>query len=432
MCVYFSTWSYGILTVSKFVTGISSETCNQADCLSVFLPGGLEIARLKTGNLNSTLLNGTALDNSATILINNAPGYQLDFFAMEPDFSFDPKDCMIYGQQRGEGLQICLASVNSTLKAGFLSNILCPDLGWSVCPSDLYLTGNCFSDTNWFYSLQQTTSLNVFKRYSTVAYDRRNLSILSIESISRPEPVGINSTDLHRAFSFTLTPGSNATSDDTELTNALLFQIGWVLRLSQDDFPDDRDSPLNFLRGFLTIPIQFSTTAWQFVNATYYALEPQSDRYALPPDLDTTASAARVTYRTISTRPWLVFVFMGVVISLLLWSFILFAYEFLQKTIVPNTSSFSEIDVSSKAAYPPSDVDTSRPVGDYNSVLREAGLANAESTKIIDALKRKVIRVVETDGGRPHEKVILLTLADRHGESRELEDFDSLKTGVKY
>jgi len=46
----------------------------------VFLPGGLEVARLHTGNLNSTLLNGTALDNSPTILINDAPGFQLDFF----------------------------------------------------------------------------------------------------------------------------------------------------------------------------------------------------------------------------------------------------------------------------------------------------------------------------------------------------------------
>src|SRR5277367_886335 len=137
------------------------------------------------------------------------------------------------------------------------------------------------------YTLEQSTSLNIFKRYSTVAYDRRNLSILRVESISDPEPVEINASDLHRVFSFILSPGSNAISDDTELTNVLLFQIGWGLRLSQDDFPDDKDSPLNFLRGFLTIPIQFSTVAWQFVNATVFASDPQSTLHALHPDLDT-------------------------------------------------------------------------------------------------------------------------------------------------
>lgn len=117
MCIYFSTWSYGILAVSKFVTGILLETC-KADYLSVFLPGGLEVVRLYTGNLNSTLLNGTALDNSLTILINDALGFQLDFFSIHFNYSFDLDNCDIYGQERGQGLQLCITSNNFTLLAG--------------------------------------------------------------------------------------------------------------------------------------------------------------------------------------------------------------------------------------------------------------------------------------------------------------------------
>jgi hypothetical protein len=304
-------------------------------------------------------------------------------------------------------------------------------LGWSVCPSDLYTTGKCFSDTNWTNTLEQSTSLNIFKRYSTVAYDRQNLSILSIESISDPEPVEINPSDLRRVYSFILSPGSNATSDDTEVTNALLFQIGWVLRLSQDDFPDDKDSPLNFLRGFLTIPIQFSTAAWQLVNATVYASDPESTLYALPPDLDTTASAAQVTYRTLSTKPWVVHVFMAAVVIMLLWNYSLFAYMFWQNTIVPNRSAFSEIDVSAKATYPPNGVEVPRPVSDYSSALRDAGLGNARSSTIVKALNEKIIRVIETDGGRPGDKLFLLVVVNTEYLS-ELNGFSGLTTGVKY
>ena len=237
---------------------------------------GLELARLRTGNLNSTLLNGTTLDNPSTILINNAPGYQLEFFSTQPDYAFDPNDCTTYGEERGQGLNLCVGSNRSTILAGFPSELVCVDLGWSVCPSDLYLTGNCFVDTNWRYPLEQT---NVFKRHSTAAYDRRNLSILSVDSLSAPEVVEIDPRDLRSLFAKTLTPGPNATSDDTEMTNALLFQLGFVLRLTQDDFSDDKESPLNLLRGFLTIPIQFSTIAWQWVNATSFPLDLQSSRY---------------------------------------------------------------------------------------------------------------------------------------------------------
>jgi hypothetical protein len=64
------------------------------------------------------LLNGTALDNSATIVINRAPGYQLDYFSLDPSYVFDGASCTVYGKERGQGLQLCLASVNTTLVAG--------------------------------------------------------------------------------------------------------------------------------------------------------------------------------------------------------------------------------------------------------------------------------------------------------------------------
>lgn len=117
MCVYFSANTYSILGASNFVTGISPIQCSGSDCTSIFLPGGVELARLQDGNLNSTLLNGTALNASPVILINNAPGFQLEFSTIT-DYKFAGSDCATFGQQRGQGLHVCVGSNNATLYAG--------------------------------------------------------------------------------------------------------------------------------------------------------------------------------------------------------------------------------------------------------------------------------------------------------------------------
>lgn len=116
--MYFVQWAYTILGTSKFVTGISSTTCNSEDCTAVFLPGGIETVRLQTTNLNVTLLNGTTLGGTSTILISDAPGYQLEFFPIDPNYLFDPHNCTIYGEGREDGIQLCMASDNYTILAG--------------------------------------------------------------------------------------------------------------------------------------------------------------------------------------------------------------------------------------------------------------------------------------------------------------------------
>ena len=66
ICTYFSASAWSILTTSSFVTGIPPVQCSGANCTSIFLPGGLELARMNdgNGNLNSTLLNGQCTRNS--------------------------------------------------------------------------------------------------------------------------------------------------------------------------------------------------------------------------------------------------------------------------------------------------------------------------------------------------------------------------------
>ena len=120
LSIYYIQWVYVILGVSKYVVGVLPSTCNAygSDCTAVFLPRGIENARLQTGNLNTTLLNGTTFQEESTILINNAPGYQLEFFPLY-HYVFQASECILYGQEQNDGLQICVSSQNSTIVAGF-------------------------------------------------------------------------------------------------------------------------------------------------------------------------------------------------------------------------------------------------------------------------------------------------------------------------
>jgi hypothetical protein len=293
--IYFSTYSISILGNGNFVTGIDPVACRDTDCQSVFLPGSLQLAR-RLDHLNGTILNlnATVFNNAETVLVYNAPGYQVDFYPVPEGFSFDrTRECMTFGQTRGQGLFMCISSNNSEILAGMaLSEDETNSLGWSVCPSILYAAGRCFNDMSWTDSLQQGTSLSVFKRYATTAYDGRNLSIRSVESISGPQPSELNPVDLRTVFTAILTPGLTNSSDDKESIDSGLFYIGWALRAFQDEFTGDSDLPLTLLRGLLTVPIQFATMAWEWVNATATT---NTTEFALPPDLETTASIATTT-----------------------------------------------------------------------------------------------------------------------------------------
>jgi hypothetical protein len=107
-----------MLSVPRYVTRIAPVACKY-NCTSVFLPGGVEQARLLDTNLNKTLLQGEVFDRGDAIIIQNAPGYHLEFFPMDPKHLFNvPTDCLTFGQSPDQGIFICVAFRESTLIAG--------------------------------------------------------------------------------------------------------------------------------------------------------------------------------------------------------------------------------------------------------------------------------------------------------------------------
>jgi hypothetical protein len=272
----------------------------------------------------------------------------------------------------------------------------------------------------------------MFKRYSTTAYDGRNLTILSIESISTPQPTDIQADHLRPIFTAVLTPGFNITSDDTETVNALLYSLGFALRLYQDEFTGDSQLPLVLLQGFLAVPIQFATMAWERTNATSGS---NGSEFALPADLETTASIAEVTYRA-KAKPWTVCVFMVLTAVLLLWCNSILLWILTQKTASPNLSSFVEVDIGSKSTEPPT-VDhaesaTEVPIEDWSTMLKRAGLGNAGTTRVVQCLKDKRIRVAGVDCAADEKSLVLVTTTGTEKDLLAAGDLESLKRGTVY
>lgn len=121
--VYFTSWSTGILESSRFVTRSTPIACSGENCTSVYLPGGIEDARMRNyGNLNSTLLNSPDLfpvKANPAILVNGAPGYQMDFYSVDSNFTFNTSECGLYGQNRGQGIYLCVGSNKDAYVIGF-------------------------------------------------------------------------------------------------------------------------------------------------------------------------------------------------------------------------------------------------------------------------------------------------------------------------
>ena len=172
------------------------------------------------------------------------------------------------------------------------------------------------------------------------------------------------------------------------MVGAFMFSLGWYLRLYQDRFGDDQQNPLSLLQNFLTIPIQFSTTALQFANATIEAELPGSGIFPMPLDLQTTAVAARITPRFIG-KLWAVIAFITVGSALLLWAGCILWWMLFQRPSMHNPSSFPEIDMIAMSPY-----DLQANGNTISRVVQEKGLVNASSCAIGKALGRGTGRLI--------------------------------------
>lgn len=192
--------------------------------------------------------------------------------------------------------------------------------------------GTCESDTSWTNTLDATVSMALYQRIATVAYDKSNFSILSIKSISDATNAANENivADFQKMFQIMYPQLQVAISDFESVLSDLnsiwpdlaywasvycvqseLASAQW---LYNNGFPTWITGKQDILEGLMTIPIQFGTLLWQFV-----------DIKSLPPALTTTASSARVSYRARSEL-WIIVLFAALVLGLIVWAIICLLY----------------------------------------------------------------------------------------------------------
>jgi hypothetical protein len=241
----------------------------------------------------------------------------------------------------------------------------------------------------------------IHKRYTTTAYSLTNFSILDIQSISAPEPMPpdfageiVGNLTYLWSLIFSPIPPTFNTSDTNFTTYTGSFSnywdLSWALRLYQDDFPNYPGGPLDVMKGFLTIPIQFSTTAWQFASFD-----------TLPADLQTTARFSTSSQRALG-KLWVLIVFTSCAGILILFSVVTLMWIILFGPMTPNSSRWPEVDKLVRSSIPRrwnDDIEANNVgVHDLQSFARQNGMGNGTSSIVRAGLQEARLFLGAVDG----------------------------------
>lgn len=328
-----------IITDPTFVVDVVPERCTGSNCKALFLPGGLTLVRQPNG---SALNFAREPEEGSVVIVHDAPGYQLEFSPSNYTFNHTT-DCTMAGFAISS-FYSCIVFTGDTITSGKWINFSCLSklylnldfkwccIGFRICPFGQMSKATCESDTSWTNSLDATISLVLFQRNATVAYDRSNFSILSIEKISDTSNATFDNLvdDFHKmfqiiypAFQIVLSDFKGIVDDFNSIWPDLTYwasvycvqsELASAQWLFENDFPTWVTGSGDILKGLLTLPIQFGTLLWQHVDIA-----------SLPPSLKTNASTARVAYRPRSPL-WTVALFAALTLALVVWAIICLLY----------------------------------------------------------------------------------------------------------
>ena len=262
------------------------------------------------------------------------------------------------------------------------------------------------SNVTWTETINQQTSFSLYRQNTTTVYDRQNFSIVSVEPKSESQSYMINTTYYWAIWDKLF--NSTSDSNDVVMVQSFVYQLGWYLRLYQDDFNDDQQTPTNLLRNFITIPIQFYTTALQFSNATLQSEFPNSGFLPIPSELATTASSANIVAR-FKGKEWTWISFTAIASFLTLRAvFLVFSFLFeMPPTIIP--SAFPEINSIGLTQ-----CNASERIVTLSDFARINSLATASTWNIVKAMRNKKGNLIEVEC-REHGKHLVFVLSPNKG-----------------
>ena len=113
-------WWYfpSVMTNSAILTSTPPLTCSDPACFSCFLPGGMGIVEFDT---NLPTIGKDNFSDATAFVVNDAPGFQIEYSPIDGDLVLEEDDCRVYGTDT-VALQICVKQTASGLVGGKDSN----------------------------------------------------------------------------------------------------------------------------------------------------------------------------------------------------------------------------------------------------------------------------------------------------------------------
>jgi hypothetical protein len=108
-------WWYlpSILKDTSLTTQISPINCSSSSCVSYFMPG--PISYIAYDRTLPQLPNN--FSDADVLVVNDAPGYQIEFVPVAADVQLSLSDCRVYGMPYG-AIGICLQAQEDGLVGG--------------------------------------------------------------------------------------------------------------------------------------------------------------------------------------------------------------------------------------------------------------------------------------------------------------------------
>lgn len=233
--------------------------------------------------------------------------------------------------------------------------------------------------------------MTAYKQYATTTYKREDFSILNVDPTSELQIQPLNASDFTATWSKILIPRDNTNSYDITMINALTFSLTWLLRLYDDVFPSDTNTPLMHLQNFLAIPLQFMVTCVQFAN--YSVPAGITGIFVLPEDMQTTAAGGESTQR-FAGQVWTVWafiaiagLFMAMVGGVLLWML-------LQRQSLPKSSGVAEIDIVTRIG----EGDENRGLVTPRRLVSDENLDDWSPRQLAESVGKRTVGIAPVDG----------------------------------
>ena len=332
-----------------------SKDCitSKFDCYSYFLPGALHKVNIE--NRKSGVLEIPQEDRyDATIyVIENVPGYQLEFFPIKREVEFKEVDCQILGRYPSAFLiSMCMKNVDGDLMAGNtffrlfclqVELILYISLGWSACPEELASGQRCSFDTSWLYNLSLTMQLHVNSRKATTAYSLHNSSILSVKpSASEPVPFLYSAPEVLDVLGYALNSNSQRNENFTlvlDVSQSFLTQIASII-LHNSFNGTTSNVEYDLFRTLLTLPMYY-------VNAGMITDHSVPEDQRIPLEHHIKGYLAKDHFQ-LRISKYTLYAYTALALMILLWCAVICGYCWFKGAATPNMSLYPEINFAAK------------------------------------------------------------------------------------